>query len=325
MGAVPVQHQLQRGPGQLHQRAARQADGPEDGASRGLSRRGGCAVVRSGGDCCCVHPRAKGMRRAAAVATPHHHARWSIGDNHCATQCQTAAMGMPQQRAVSVPVPCTFTHNTEHYKYSWPSARCHGTDATPTTHTMQPPTPTCATHVRAPRQVSDGFKDAGFEYVNLDACWNQPGSSDADPDRFPSGIKALADYVSVVGCVGRVNREPSLEACGWPHAPCVPCPPPALTDRPYTSRLPTPHAHDTRARSTRAGALFCPSGPAPVLHGTSPTGSDGTRHTLWHITGTRSASSSGSTRRCRPRPGACGPHAKAAPPPLRRWPAKLRS
>ena len=51
----------------------------------------------------------------------------------------------------------------------------------------------------AESMVSAGFKDAGYEYVSLDACWNTPGSSDADPVRFPSGIRSLADFVHSKG------------------------------------------------------------------------------------------------------------------------------
>jgi alpha-galactosidase len=51
----------------------------------------------------------------------------------------------------------------------------------------------------ADAMVSSGMKDAGYEYVNLDDCWH--GTRDSlgfirpDSSRFPSGIKALADYV----------------------------------------------------------------------------------------------------------------------------------
>ena len=60
---------------------------------------------------------------------------------------------------------------------------------------------------QADRMVSDGYRDAGYVYVNIDDCWplrsrDSNGSLVADPDRFPSGIKALADYVS------------------WPHSIC---------------------------------------------------------------------------------------------------------
>ncbi|MER6912090.1 NPCBM/NEW2 domain-containing protein [Streptomyces sp. NPDC000594] len=52
--------------------------------------------------------------------------------------------------------------------------------------------------------VSTGLKDAGYEYVNVDDCWAAE-KRDADgrlthhPVRFPSGIKALADYVHAKG------------------------------------------------------------------------------------------------------------------------------
>ncbi len=51
--------------------------------------------------------------------------------------------------------------------------------------------------------VESGLRDSGFVYVNLDDCWH--GERDEDgfiqphPERFPSGIKALADYVHARG------------------------------------------------------------------------------------------------------------------------------
>jgi hypothetical protein len=48
--------------------------------------------------------------------------------------------------------------------------------------------------------VSEGYKDVGYQYVNIDDCWMSKerdgrGSLVADPERFPHGIKHLADYV----------------------------------------------------------------------------------------------------------------------------------
>ena len=49
--------------------------------------------------------------------------------------------------------------------------------------------------------VSDGWLAAGYEYVAIDDCWMARERDPAtrrllpDPLRFPSGIKALADYV----------------------------------------------------------------------------------------------------------------------------------
>ncbi|EPB71336.1 hypothetical protein ANCCEY_09554 [Ancylostoma ceylanicum] len=52
----------------------------------------------------------------------------------------------------------------------------------------------------ADRLVSDGYLDAGYNRIHVDDCWmaksrDTNGRLLADPDRFPSGIKALADYV----------------------------------------------------------------------------------------------------------------------------------
>lgn len=49
--------------------------------------------------------------------------------------------------------------------------------------------------------VKEGWKEAGYEYVCLDDCWpsfyrDTKGRLQADPRRFPGGIKQLADYVS---------------------------------------------------------------------------------------------------------------------------------
>ena len=47
--------------------------------------------------------------------------------------------------------------------------------------------------------VGTGMRDAGYQYVNIDDCWqmnrDSAGNIVADPKTFPSGIKALADYV----------------------------------------------------------------------------------------------------------------------------------
>jgi alpha-galactosidase len=55
----------------------------------------------------------------------------------------------------------------------------------------------------ADAMVSNGMKDAGYQFVNLDDCWqtgrDAAGNILADPERFPSGIKALADYIHAKG------------------------------------------------------------------------------------------------------------------------------
>lgn len=52
--------------------------------------------------------------------------------------------------------------------------------------------------------VESGLKDAGYEYIVIDDCWSlkerdQNGRLVADPEKFPSGMKALADYIHSKG------------------------------------------------------------------------------------------------------------------------------
>jgi alpha-galactosidase len=51
----------------------------------------------------------------------------------------------------------------------------------------------------ADAMVSSGMKEAGYRYVIIDDCWHGERDSlgfiRADPRRFPSGMRALADYV----------------------------------------------------------------------------------------------------------------------------------
>jgi alpha-galactosidase len=55
----------------------------------------------------------------------------------------------------------------------------------------------------ADAMVSSGMKAAGYDYVNIDDCWqvsrDAQGNIVVDSRNFPSGIKALADYVHSKG------------------------------------------------------------------------------------------------------------------------------
>ena len=55
----------------------------------------------------------------------------------------------------------------------------------------------------ADAMVASGMKAVGYQYVNIDDCWqvarDSSGKIIADPARFPSGIKSLADYVHSKG------------------------------------------------------------------------------------------------------------------------------
>ncbi len=55
----------------------------------------------------------------------------------------------------------------------------------------------------ADAMVASGLKDAGYEYIVIDDCWHGDRDSlgfiTAHPQHFPSGIKALADYIHSKG------------------------------------------------------------------------------------------------------------------------------
>ena len=53
----------------------------------------------------------------------------------------------------------------------------------------------------ADAMAAEGYRDAGYEYVIIDDCWmakerDEDGNLQPDPERFPHGIKWLANYVS---------------------------------------------------------------------------------------------------------------------------------
>ena len=66
--------------------------------------------------------------------------------------------------------------------------------------------------------VSSGMRDAGYTYLNIDDCWH--GERDAqgfiqpDAKRFPSGMKALADYVHAKGLKFGVYSDAGSQTCG---------------------------------------------------------------------------------------------------------------
>jgi alpha-galactosidase len=51
--------------------------------------------------------------------------------------------------------------------------------------------------------VTTGMKDAGYQYIVIDDCWqidrDRNGNIIPDPKRFPAGMKAVADYVHLKG------------------------------------------------------------------------------------------------------------------------------
>ena len=66
--------------------------------------------------------------------------------------------------------------------------------------------------------VSSGMKNAGYIYVNIDDCWH--GKRDSigfihpDPEHFPSGMKALGDYIHSLGLKFGIYSDAGWQTCG---------------------------------------------------------------------------------------------------------------
>ncbi len=70
----------------------------------------------------------------------------------------------------------------------------------------------------ADAMVKNGMKDAGYQYIVIDDCWH--GERDSlgfihpDPKRFPSGMKALADYIHSLGLKFGIYSDAGWQTCG---------------------------------------------------------------------------------------------------------------
>ncbi len=70
--------------------------------------------------------------------------------------------------------------------------------------------------------AESGLKDAGYQYVVIDDCWmtrerDANGQLVADPQKFPSGMKALADYIHGLGLKFGIYNDAGTRTCaGYP-------------------------------------------------------------------------------------------------------------
>jgi alpha-galactosidase len=66
--------------------------------------------------------------------------------------------------------------------------------------------------------VATGMRDAGYLYVVIDDCWqvgrDAHGVLVADPAKFPSGMKALGDYVHSKGLKFGIYSDAGSKTCG---------------------------------------------------------------------------------------------------------------
>ena len=69
----------------------------------------------------------------------------------------------------------------------------------------------------ADAMVTSGMKDAGYQYVVIDDCWqvsrDPQGNIIADAKRFPAGIKAVADYVHSKGLKFGIYSDAGTGTC----------------------------------------------------------------------------------------------------------------
>jgi len=65
--------------------------------------------------------------------------------------------------------------------------------------------------------VRSGMKDAGYEYVNIDDCWqvsrDAQGNIVPDSQRFPHGMKAVGDYIHSLGLKFGVYSDAGSKTC----------------------------------------------------------------------------------------------------------------
>jgi alpha-galactosidase len=70
----------------------------------------------------------------------------------------------------------------------------------------------------ADAMVASGLKDAGYVYINIDDCWqgerDSLGFIQPNSKKFPSGIKALADYVHAKGLKLGIYSDAGFKTCG---------------------------------------------------------------------------------------------------------------
>jgi alpha-galactosidase len=65
--------------------------------------------------------------------------------------------------------------------------------------------------------VKSGMKQAGYQYVIIDDCWqvgrDREGNILPDPQRFPSGMKALGDYIHALGLKFGIYSDTGSKTC----------------------------------------------------------------------------------------------------------------
>lgn len=71
---------------------------------------------------------------------------------------------------------------------------------------------------QADAMVASGMAAVGYKYIVIDDCWHgerdKDGNITADPVKFPSGIKSLADYIHEKGLKFGIYSDAGIKTCG---------------------------------------------------------------------------------------------------------------
>jgi alpha-galactosidase len=71
---------------------------------------------------------------------------------------------------------------------------------------------------QADAMVSSGLRAAGYQYIVIDDCWQKgrdaEGNIEVDRERFPDGIKPLADYIHSKGLKFGIYSDAGVLTCG---------------------------------------------------------------------------------------------------------------
>jgi alpha-galactosidase len=72
---------------------------------------------------------------------------------------------------------------------------------------------------QAESMSKNGMREAGYRYVVIDDCWSAPardaqGNLQANPQKFPHGIKALSDAIHALGLKFGMYSDRGLKTCG---------------------------------------------------------------------------------------------------------------
>src|ERR1043166_4410986 len=69
----------------------------------------------------------------------------------------------------------------------------------------------------ADSMVKSGMKDAGYQYIVIDDCWqvsrDKEGNIVPDPKRFPNGMKAVGDYIHSLGLKFGIYSDAGYQTC----------------------------------------------------------------------------------------------------------------